>query len=76
MLIPASGCTTHKCIFEDCLTLRRKSGTQNVSTVILLSLAACPQCYCGEIRQTVTFHISLYCPKTYHGPDHLICIVE
>jgi hypothetical protein len=36
--------------------------------------AECPQCYCGEIRQMLTFLINLYCPKTYHRPDHSIRI--
>jgi hypothetical protein len=53
-----------------------KSRTQNVSTVITRLLAACPQCYCGEIRQMLAFQISLYCPKAYHRPDHSICIAE
>jgi hypothetical protein len=24
----------------------------------------------------VTFHINIYCPKVYHGPDHFICVAE
>jgi hypothetical protein len=39
-------------------------------------LAVCPQCYCGEIRQMLTFFTNLYCPKGYHSPDHSIRIVE
>jgi hypothetical protein len=39
-------------------------------------LKECPQCYCGEIRQMVTFHISLHCLKAYHRPGHSIRIVE
>jgi hypothetical protein len=43
---------------------------------IIIKLAECPQCYCEEIRQTLTFLVSLYCPEAYHRPDHSICIVE
>jgi hypothetical protein len=39
-------------------------------------LSECPQCYCGDIRQMLTFLINLYCPKFYHRSDHLIRIVE
>jgi hypothetical protein len=36
----------------------------------------CPQCYCGEIRQTITFLINVDWPKVCHRPDHSIRIVE
>jgi hypothetical protein len=39
-------------------------------------LAECPQSYCGEIRQILTFIINLYCPKAFYRPDHSIRIVE
>jgi hypothetical protein len=39
-------------------------------------LAERPQCYCGEIRQMLTFLINFYCPKAYHRPDHSISFVE
>jgi hypothetical protein len=44
--------------------------------VIHKLLAECPQFYCREIRQMLTFLISLYCPKAYHRPDYSIRIVE
>jgi hypothetical protein len=42
----------------------------------IATLAECPQCYFGEIRQMLTFLIDTYCPKAYHMPDHSIRIVE
>jgi hypothetical protein len=39
-------------------------------------LAHCLQCYCGEIRQMLTFLICLKIPKAYHRPDNSIRIVE
>jgi hypothetical protein len=39
-------------------------------------LAECLQCYCGEIRQKLTFFINLYSPKAYHKPDNSIRIIE
>jgi hypothetical protein len=44
--------------------------------VLYKLLAEWPQCYCGEIRQMLTFLINLYCSKAYHRPDHSIRIVE
>jgi hypothetical protein len=39
-------------------------------------LAECPQCYCWEIRQMLTFLINLYCLKACYKPDHSTRIVE
>jgi hypothetical protein len=39
-------------------------------------LEECPQCYCGEIRQMLTFLIDLSCPKVYQMPDHYTRLVE
>jgi hypothetical protein len=49
---------------------------QKCSNIYMKTLAECPQCYCGEIRQMLTFLMNLYCPKAYHKPDHSIRIVE
>jgi hypothetical protein len=47
-----------------------------VPEIFITILAECPQYYCGEIRQMLTFHINHCCPKAYHRPDHSIRIVE
>jgi hypothetical protein len=39
-------------------------------------LAECSQCYCGEIRQMLTFLINLYSPKANRRPSHLTRIVQ
>jgi hypothetical protein len=46
------------------------------SFYILQILAECLQCYCREIRQMLTFIISLYCLKAYHRPDHLYVLLN
>jgi hypothetical protein len=42
----------------------------------MLFPAGCPQCYCGKIRQIITFLINFSCPKCYHRPDHSIPIFK
>jgi hypothetical protein len=41
-----------------------------------LKLVECPQCYCREIRQMLTFLINISFPKGYYRPDHSIRIVK
>jgi hypothetical protein len=60
----------------DITTLIRTRQAIGVLLTNILELAVCPQCYCGEIRQMLTFLINLYCLKAYHRPHNSIRIVN
>jgi hypothetical protein len=43
---------------------------------VYCKLAECPQCYCGETREMLTFLINLSWPKANHVHDRSMGIVE
>lgn len=58
------------------LATDRSSNTSNHESNGFHLLAHCPQCYCTENRQIVTFLVSLYCLKACNGPDGSIRTAE
>jgi hypothetical protein len=62
--------------FHGVKTLNVLRARSAITIDIYSTLAAWPQCYCGGIREMLTFLINLSCPKAYHGPGHSIRIVE